>query len=122
MRFFLKKFVYILLTLAIANISVQSLYAASDSCHEMDMAMEANINMTAHEEMPDNDKHCISQKMDDPCSCENCSCDMCITLQANIPTLPKAFTLDQLISDTPVDVIHQYTYYFHNPLLRPPIA
>jgi len=122
MQCFFKKLVYILLTLAIANISVQSLYASSDSCNEMNMVMSNDMHMDMHNDTQDSDKHCPSQKMKQACTCDDCSCDMCITMQANIPSFPKILLQVRFLSDISIDAKHQYTYYFHNPLLRPPIA
>ncbi len=119
MRFFLKKLAYLVLTLALANASLQTLYASNDSCSDMDMSMEMNMQM----DVQANDKHCQSQKMKQPCSCENCRCDMCITLQANLPTLTSQFFLSSLlVSNIVTSTAHQYTQFYNNPLLRPPIA
>lgn len=121
MRFFLKKLAYLVLTLALANASLQTLYASNDSCSDMDMSMEMSMNMEMDAQA--NDKHCQSQKMKQPCSCENCRCDMCITLQANLPTLTSQFFLSSLlVSNIETSTAHQYTQFYNNPLLRPPIA
>jgi len=107
----LRKLTYLVLTLAIVNTSVQSLYASSHHCDETEMAAQ------------DTNSHCQSQKTKDACSCDNCKCDICITLQANIQSTPQPVSHYLVIADMKVTLIlSQYTQRFNNPLLRPPIA
>jgi len=110
MRNLFKKLAYIVLTLAITNASLQAVYATSINCDEAEMAEHAD------------DNHCMSQKTKDVCECDNCSCDMCITLQANIQTALQTFSYLVITDITSTTISHQYTQHYHNPLLRPPIA
>lgn len=99
---------------------MQSLYASSGNSNEMNMMMAMDMDMDS--ETQDSDEHCLTEKMQQACACDNCFCDMCITMQANIPSFPKIFSQILFLSDIAIDVNHRYTYFFHNPLLRPPIA
>lgn len=110
MRNLFKKLAYLLLTLAIANVSLQA-YAAPFHYDKAEMAEQDNSN------------HCASQKAKQACACENCSCDMCITLQANIQTVPQITLHPLIISDMSSTLITPlYAQGYHHPLLRPPIA
>jgi len=111
MRNLFKKLAYLFLTLVIANVSLQAVYATSFYLDQIEIAEQGS------------NKHCVSQKAKQTCACENCNCDMCITLQANIQTalqmlLDVSLTVDIATKTIPA----QYTQHYHNPLLRPPIT
>jgi len=107
-----KKLAYLLLMLAIAGASSQALYAASlHNCEHHDSAAEHPVPMDEQ----------YSQH-DEPCCDDNCGCDLKLSVETSLPASLIMFQYDFSPAEISTDMTSQYTQYFHNPLLRPPIG
>jgi len=113
MQIILKKLAYLLLTLALFNLSAQMFFAPSLQHHESEEIV-TQINLDA----PD---HCQQKQLQYWVTCEQCDCDIHVTTFANFLSATKLFLLTETFSDNTIEIRVQYTQPFHLPLLRPPI-
>jgi len=113
MQILLKKLAYIFLTLCLTTLSAQATLV--ESVHKCDTEKTTEQNHLKTFE------HCQHQSSQQTCSCSDCACNLHITTQADLFFITKAYLHSLTVFDTLLEISHQYSQHFFNPLLPPPI-
>ena len=112
MRNIIKHLAYIILMIAVTGVSAQSLYARHEQCEHASTPSKQNIE----------NQHCQQLQSNAACDCNDCNCNIHINSQINSTSNSSIFQFHCLMSEVTNELSTQYTQYFHNPLLRPPIC
>jgi len=119
MRILLKRLAYLLLTLALTNMSVLAVYAGSIHHCDSEKNDQQSLQQT-HHQTPD---HCQHKQSTKNCSCDNnCGCGIHIISQATFLPEAELFLFRKIRLENTSLISHQYSKDIFNPLLRPPTA